>query len=181
VDGHDQRNGKEVHMKSTRNTWVVLLVLFLSPAVSGLTQQVGQQGFVLITSREAEQLRQTKKEWQVIPRLRGVSPGPRILIENPKIRITEVGPTIETISPADLFVMFEANRAPVDMDSLQVKAKKGFFSKSLTDRLRPYIQGTTLKVKRAKMPKGRFTLQVSIADQEGAKTTEIYRLIVRER
>jgi hypothetical protein len=75
-------------------------------------------------------------------------------------------------------VLFNKRPAPVDMESLHVIAKKGIFSKTLTDRLKPYIQGTSIIAKRIKFPEGRFLIQISIADLKGMKTTETYRLKV---
>ena len=81
----------------------------------------------------------------------------------------------------DFFVFFEVNHAPVDMGSLRATAKKGLFSKSLTDRLRPYIQGMNLQANALTIPAGRFLIQIEIADQRGAKTEGHYLLWVQER
>jgi hypothetical protein len=78
-------------------------------------------------------------------------------------------------------LLFEANRAPVDMDSLPVMARKWFFTKSLTALLRPYIWGTTLQGQEVKIPEGRFLLEIEIADVLGMKTVETYRVKVRGR
>jgi hypothetical protein len=75
-------------------------------------------------------------------------------------------------------VSFEDERSPVDMSSLEVSAHKGFFSKSLTATLRPFIHGKSLQVTNASIPTGRFLLDVSIADQAGNRTQETYRLEV---
>jgi hypothetical protein len=45
--------------------------------------------------------------------------GPRIVMQSPQLHETRVERTIETVTPLDLLILFEANRAPVDMDSLQ--------------------------------------------------------------
>ena len=78
-------------------------------------------------------------------------------------------------------VLFEENHTPIDMDSLQIKAKQGMFSESLTTRLKPSIQGTSLQAKELKIPAGRFLIQIEIADRHGTKTAETYRLMVREQ
>jgi hypothetical protein len=103
------------------------------------------------------------------------------VIQRPQLKDSSAGPVIETLSPTDFFVFFEENHAAVDMDSLQIKAKKGSFSESLTARLKPYIQGTSLQAKEVKIPAGRFLIQIEITDQHGAKTAETYRLMVREQ
>jgi hypothetical protein len=105
--------------------------------------------------------------------------GPRIVMQSPQLHETRVERTIETVTPLDLLILFEANRAPVDMDSLQVTARKWLFTKSLTALLRPYIWGTTLQGLEVKIPEGRFLLEIEIADVDGAKTVETYRVKVR--
>jgi hypothetical protein len=65
--------------------------------------------------------------------------GPHILLHSPQPNETGVERRIETVTPLDLLILFEANHAAVDMDSLQVTARKWFFTKSLTALLRPYI------------------------------------------
>jgi hypothetical protein len=107
--------------------------------------------------------------------------GPRIVMQSPQLHETRVERTIETVTPLDLLILFEANRAPVDMDSLQVTARKWFFTKSLTALLRPYIWGTTLQGQEVKIPEGRFLLEIEIADVNGMKTVETYRVQVRGR
>jgi hypothetical protein len=102
-------------------------------------------------------------------------------MQSPQLHETRVERTIETITPLDLLILFEANRAPVDMDSLQVTARKWFFTKSLTALLRPYIWGTTLQGQEVKIPEGRFLLEIEIADVNGMKTVETYRVQVRGR
>jgi len=69
--------------------------------------------------------------------------------------------------------------APVDMGSLEVRAKKGFFSVSLTDRLKPYLRGATLEATAIKIPEGRFLIQVEIADRSGGRTVDTFRLEVK--
>jgi hypothetical protein len=87
-------------------------------------------------------------------------------------------PTIERTSPATLSVTFEDDQSPVDMNTLEVNAHKGFFSKSLIAILRPFNHQNALEVTNASIPPGRFLLEVSIADQAGNRTDETYRLEV---
>jgi hypothetical protein len=102
-------------------------------------------------------------------------------MQSPQLNATRVERTIEMVTPLDLLILFEANRAAVDMDSLQVTARKWFFTKSLTALLRPYIRGTTLQGQEVKIPEGRFLLEIEIADVHGVKTVETYRVNVRGR
>jgi hypothetical protein len=124
-------------------------------------------------------LRLTEGEWQPPPRTRALSVGPHIVIKHPSLRDAIDGPIIETISPTDFIILFEENRAPVDMNSLQIEAKKWLFTLSLTGRLRPYIQGTSLQAKGVEVPAGLYVIQIEIADAAGAKTVGTYRLMVR--
>lgn len=77
-------------------------------------------------------------------------------------------------------VVFEENEAPVNMGSLEVKAKKGLFSKSLTEMLEPYVAGTTLAVEKLAVPSGKYQIQIVVEDLEGHQTARTYRLIVSE-
>ena len=65
------------------------------------------------------------------------------------------------------------------MESLEIKAKKGILSMSLTPRLKPFIEGTSLKAGSVTVPEGRFLIQIEILDKSGAKAVEQYRLDVR--
>jgi hypothetical protein len=150
-------------------------------ASAGQPQSARLEGLVLFTPKEATQLRLTTEEWQPSGRKRALSTGPRIVIQRPQVRESTDGPILETTSPTDFFISFEANQAPVNMDSLRITAKKGPFSKSLTDRLRPYIQETDLQAKAVTIPAGRFLIQIEIADQRGAKTDGRYFLRVQEQ
>lgn len=159
---------------------LVLIVLFWM-VNAGQTQPASQKRLMLFTPQEAKQLRLTTEAWHLPPRTRALLSGPRIAIQRPQVMDSTDGPVIETTSPTDFFVLFESNHAPVDMDSLRVTAKKGLFSRSLTERLRPYIQGTYLQAKAITIPAGRFLIQIEIADQRGAKTEGHYLLWVQER
>jgi hypothetical protein len=135
----------------------------------------------LFTPQEAQQLQLTEEIEQPRTRTRALQRGPRIVIQNPLVRDTPAGPTIETVSPTDLLVAFEADSTPVDMDSLQIQARKGIFSKSLTPLLRAYVVGTSLQARQLQIPAGRFRIEIAIADRNGAQTVEAYYMLVRER
>jgi hypothetical protein len=166
-------------MWSHRKACLVLVAAVLGLANMGQIQAVGQQSLALLTPKEAMQLRLTEGEWQPPPRTRALSLGPRIVIERPPIKDAADGPIIDTISPTDVIIVFEENRAPVDMTSLQIEAKKWLFTLSLTARLKPYIQGTRLHGKGVQVPEGLFVIQIQIADVAGAKTVGTYRLMSR--
>jgi len=144
------------------------------------TEGSAKQRLVLFSDWEAPQLNLTDEQWRRVgPSLREFPLGPHIIIQRPTVQDQSANPTIVTFSPVDLMIAFEENRAPVDMGSLQVIAKKGFFSKSLTGLLRPYIRGTFLEARGVKIPSGRFRIRISIADQKGAKTEKEFRLRIK--
>jgi len=135
-------------------------------------------GTVLLFSHDdARKLRLTDEQWRHPPHARALSAGPEIVIRSPQVVSGDV-PTIETQTPAKLVVLFEPRNSPVDMSSLAVEAHKGFFSKSLTDMLRPYIYNDSIEVSKAQIPAGKFLLDISIGDQAGNVTTATYRLKV---
>lgn len=119
----------------------------------------------------------TEREWRNVSNARAISTGPTIVVRRPQLVPGDV-PTIETQSPTDLDVIFEPRDAPVRMDSLNVEARKGFFSRSLTDLVRPYVHGDSIEMTNVEIPSGRFMLDISIADTSGNITDATYRLEV---
>jgi hypothetical protein len=160
-----------------RASGIRLLALACLVALSGTAS--AQTRLILLSPDEAVRLRLGREEpWGGGPTVRG-STGPRILVQEPIVRQTSNGPVIETPPSMSFFIVFEANGSPVDMESLEIKAKKGILSMSLTPRLKPYIEGTSLKVGSVTVPEGRFLIQIEILDKAGAKAVEQYRLEVR--
>jgi hypothetical protein len=147
--------------------------------MAGLAAPAERSGFFLFTPQEAKELEVSAEQWRPAPRLRDIPRGPRVVVKRPEILEANDGPIIQASSPTAFVVSFEENRAPVDMDSLEIRAKKGIFSKSLTDRLKPYLHGTVLEAQAVNVPEGRFLIQIEIADQRGEKTVETYRLEVK--
>src|SRR5215471_3065859 len=130
-------------MQLCRLASLLLLVWSVFPFLPSVDESDAKSPLQLLTSDEAKQLRLTEQEWrQPQPRMRALSLGPRIVIQMPTVKDTEAGREITTVTPTELQVSFEESQAPVDMDSLEVRARKGIFSKSLTSLLRPYIQGS---------------------------------------
>jgi hypothetical protein len=135
----------------------------------------------LFTQDDVASLRFSDHDWPQVPRSRGLdASGPRIVFEHPEVHDVDGGPTIEMTTPGALLVRFEPGQAPIDMHSLQVTAKKGFFSKSLTDMLRPYVHDTVVEVGKLEVPTGKFMIEIAITDQHGDQTVGKYRLDVTE-
>jgi hypothetical protein len=150
-----------------------------------------QQNRFLFTQNEAAKLdlnQLPEKDWyryvnQNFIGSRGASmDGPRIEITYPPMTTTAFGQTINTFSPTRLNVAFIQNDTgkPVDMSTLKVIGKKGWFTKTLTDAIRPYVKGTNIEASGLNIPTGKFHLEVSVADTDGAKTIEKYILVVGE-
>ncbi len=140
-----------------------------------------QGGLFFLSSEEAAELNLSDAEWAAPPiRTRGTSTGPRIEFQDPIVENLS-NPTLNALSPLNLTVLFQENSAPIDMSTLELVAKKGFFSKSLTDRIKPFIDGNSLKVTALKIPSGKFKIQVTIADVNGNKTRNEYRLVIQDQ
>lgn len=161
--------------KTINRNLLMISVVTLALAASAPASWGGHR-IVLLHERDAAKLRHTKQEWPNVPHPRNLSIGPLIVVEKPKVIDGANGPTIEVANPVDINVLFQPRSTPVDMDSLDIEARKGFFSKSLTPMLKPYIHGTALQVQNAEIPPGRFVLEISIADQAGNTSTQTYRL-----
>jgi hypothetical protein len=154
------RNPKQRRVQSGDCLWWTLFVLALWPAHVVYSGSAGRAPLQLFSAADAHQLNLTDQEWHRVHRTRstGAAAGPRIVIQKPTLKESSDGPTIETVTPAT--------------------ARKGFFSKSLTDLLKPYVNGTALQVQDVAIPEGRFRIEIVIADKNGAKTVETYRLQV---
>ncbi len=151
----------------------ILFILF--PAFPSYAQHP-----VLFTPEEAAELQLSEAEWAMpVNSTRGFDPGPFIDLKAPPVDDPE-DPTVKTISPMNLLIVFRENSAPVDMSSLEIFARKGFLKKNVTARFRQYIRGTMLKVSGLAVPEGKFKIQLTIADIEGNQTSTAYRLQVGE-
>lgn len=154
-----------------------LVILAGLIALGGTADAQGR--LLLLSPDEAVRLRLGRDEGLVVgPTLRGAT-GPRILVQEPLVKQTANGAVIETTPATSFLIVFEPNGSPVDMESLEIKAKKGILSMSLTPRLKPFIEGTSLKAGSVTVPEGRFLIQIEILDKSGAKAVEQYRLDVR--
>ena len=169
-------------MSATTRIWGFRFATLLCVlAFGGTANGQGHQGrLMLFSPDEASRLRLGRDELKIVePGLRGTS-GPRILFRAPTVKQTSDGAVIETTPSTSFLIVFEPNGSPVDMDSLEIKAKKGILSMSLTPRLKPFIEGTILKAESVAVPEGKFLIQIEILDKAGARAIEKYRLDVRQ-
>ena len=104
-----------------------------------------------------------------------------------KTAMTQDGPFLELVSPADgeavpspllLEVKFSPNAAPIDLASLKVALVK-LISIDITDRLRPFVTPEGLRYPGAKVPSGKFRVRMSLADVEGHVTSGEALLVVQ--
>jgi hypothetical protein len=158
---------------------MALAVLLLAWPLSSSALAQGKKCVQLFSETDAKSLRLSEAEWKQ-PRMktRSLSMGPQIKIETPTPVKGEDGATIATTPTLNLYVTFQEKNAPVDMNSLTVKGKKGPFSKDLTDKVKPFVQGNMLKAENLTIPEGKFMMEFSVADAKGVKTTEEYRVEV---
>jgi hypothetical protein len=138
-------------------------------------------GVALLTNEEAHQLQLTNQEWLLPTAMPSPGQGPHVIVQKPQVLAASETPTLTATSPTDLLVVFEPNRAPVNMNSLEVQARKGIIKISLTDRLKPYIQGTTIQAPNLQIPSGKFLIEIDIADVQGERTLRKYYLQVSKK
>ena len=154
------------------------LVLFLTAGC--LADRVHADALFLFGEEDAQRLRLSEQELiDLRPQItRNLVIGPSIQIVKPGVQDLAGGDTILSSTPLNLLVDFLETGAPVDMESLEVKAKKGWFSKSLTKQLKPYVKGTRIEANDLEIPVGRFLIEMYIADINGVETTAAYGLVV---
>lgn len=82
------------------------------------------------------------------------------------------GPFVEFLKPTDgavvpepvaIHITFKQNQAPVDINSLEVTYLK-LFSIDITDRIKPYVTPTGIKIDKAELPTGEHRVKFSIKD-----------------
>jgi len=156
----------------------IILPVFLTAGC--LAGTVLADSLFLFDEEDAQHLRLSEQELidQRPPLTRSLVFGPGIQIKKPGVQDIAGGDTVLTSTPMDLLVEFVEAGAPVDMESLEVKAKKGWFSKSLTGKLKPYVKGAIIEANDIEVPEGRFLIEIYVADSNGAETTVTFGLEV---
>lgn len=165
-----------------RNARVITIGLILTLVLVLPVCVYSMQALTLLTFEEARELQLDDAEWEAgsIPKSVGIGIGPKIVFENPIVQTTDNGLLIASKSTMDLVILFEDGLSPVDMESLKVKARKGWFSKSLTKRLKPYLQGNSIRAEKVKIPSGRFKLEIKIADTSGTEVLQEYLCEIKD-
>ena len=85
----------------------------------------------------------------------------------PVIELMQPNIAEQVTTPIDIVINFlpGASQAQPNMKSLII-ALKGIITIDITKRLKPFINGTTLNVQDAKIPKGKHQILVMIQDQQ---------------
>jgi hypothetical protein len=169
------------------NKLLFVLVFFLGVSFFVVLQirNVFAANLELLTPEEANRLHLTdtdiREELPFSAKTRSLSIGPKINFKTPPTHQDPDGIIlVELRGNSQLLIDFLKTQAEVDMNSLDVEAKKGLFSVSLTDRLKPYIHGNKLEANEIKIPPGQFTVIIRIADRTGTVTEKAYRFLVQQ-
>ena len=89
----------------------------------------------------------------------------------PKIEVLKPPDGSVTPSPVEVDVKFRPTISPVDPASMKVTLIK-FIDVDITDRVRGYASADGIYVPAAKLPSGKHTVRVSIADQDGLRSAK---------
>ena len=104
------------------------------------------------------------------------------------------GPRIELHRPGDASVFRKdepvsvhveflpaADGAAPDMDTLQVKVRKGWLGKDITDKVEPYVEGAAIQVPEVDFSghTGDFRFEVRIRDARGRPGEARFRVTIR--
>ena len=105
-----------------------------------------------------------------------------------------VGPRIELRRPGDASVFEEdepvsvhveflpaADGAAPDMETLQVKVRKGWLGKDITDKVEPYVEGAAVRVPEVDFSghTGDFRFEIHIRDDRGRPGEAAFRVTIR--
>jgi len=97
--------------------------------------------------------------------------GPIISVVNPEV----VNDTYISSIPLALLVHLKHRLAPINLESLKVKGKRGFFSLDITDRIRPFLRQPendedadfVIDAKVPKIKSGNYEIILEIEDVKG--------------
>lgn len=159
-----------------KKTLHFFLVAALLAAVLAVPSMSAAGSLSLFSADEAKDLTLDDAEWDkgVASKGIGFGVGPKIVFEAPEVKDTDNGQIIESPSKLSLLILFKDGIAQVDMKTLNIRARKGWFSKNLTERLAPYLDGNTIKADNVEIPSGRFKLEIKIADAQGNESVQEY-------
>ena len=167
---------------------LVFILLFLF-SNSGNTELLP-----LFSDNELENLKLTPEEWalelnqyQKILKVKRDAHPYTTCDKNRFDKDNELGPIVSIIDPAQegdvyrstapvrLLVYLKSRIAPINIDSLRVKGKRGFFSLNITDRMKPFMRQPldgenadyVIDASIPKLGAGHYVLTLSLADMQG--------------
>lgn len=150
-------NLKKKLRKLRNNFQIVLSALILS--LYSYSSAISAEEFWLVLPEEFIELGVNASDtYQLLSATN--SNGPVIELMQPNI-------AEQVTTPIDIVINFlpGASQAQPNMKSLII-ALKGIITIDITKRLKPFINGTTLNVQDAKIPKGKHQILVMIQDQQ---------------
>ena len=153
--------------------WAAVLAILATLAVRVLADS--PEAVVWFTEADAEALRLTEEDIGFLSAQSKAMPqgGPEINWIFPELS-GDAGSTkdkrVTFTSPSSLTIEFRKTMNEIDFDTLDVRGRKFGFSKSVTELVRPYLNGNMLAAKNVELPKGKFLVEVEIADVDGRTT-----------
>jgi len=162
-------NLKKKLRKQRNNFQIVLSVLILS--LYSYSNAISAEVFWLFSPEEFIELGANESDtYQSLSSVN--SNGPVIELMQPNI-------AEQVTTPIDIVINFlpGASEAQPNMKSLII-ALKGIITIDITKRLKPFINGTTLNVQDAKIPKGKHRILVMIQDQQDNYSERLIKIKV---
>lgn len=150
-----------------------VLALLMAPLFTASAQDA--ESIVWFSDADAEALRLTEDDITMLSAQSKafIQGGPEIQWVFPELA-GDAGSSkdkrVTFTSPSSLTIEFVPTRGAIDYSTLDVRGRKFGFSKSVTDLVRPYLNGNVLAAKNVELPKGKFLVEVEIHDVEGRKT-----------
>ena len=111
---------------------------------------------------------------------RGIAPqnGPSVIVNSPLD-----GSEFSQEEKISVDILFDPSSkgVPPNMETLNVKVKKGWFGKDITEDIREFVEGNKLHAPAVSMSgyTGSFKFVISIKDQTGALTKKLFEIDVK--
>ncbi|MBI5665967.1 MAG: hypothetical protein HZC49_12915 [Nitrospirae bacterium] len=142
----------------------VMAFLFMTGLVCAGSETVSPEVITLITASEGA-MKDAPPELYEVGRV--LNTGPDIKILSPEL-------ADEYKAPVDINIVFvPPDNAEVDMTKFKVEYIK-LMSLDITDRFRQYTTKDGIRIQKADLPKGKHKLRVTIGDNKGGITEEIF-------
>lgn len=98
----------------------------------------------------------------------------------PKIMMVKPADTEAVFTPCDIRVRFDRrNSTPIDLSTLEVTVLKLWREIDITERVRPHATPEGITMTQVKLPRGKHTFRISIADIAGRVSAQILAFTVQ--